>query len=137
MVSSPLHIGELWAVAPADVRSDDALALLREYFTEVADRYHWLHNGRGVTPDEVESVLVDWPSDDLAEPTGLFLVGRYGGSAQSCAGLWVRDGETVELTRVFVRPGLSGTGGGARLLAAVDEAARSLGARRIVLDTRF
>ena len=137
MVSSPLHLGELWAVAPADVRSDDALALLREYFTEVADRYHWLHNGRGVTPDEVESVLVDWPSDDLAEPTGLFLIGRYGGAAQSCAGLWVRDGETVELTRVFVRPGLRGTGGGARLLAAVDEAARSLGARRIVLDTRL
>jgi len=137
MVGCPLHAGELWAVAPADVRSDDALALLREYFTDVADRYNWLHNGRGVTPAEVESVLADWPSDDLAGPTGLFLIGRYGGAAQSCAGLRVRDAETVELTRVFVRPGVRGTGGGARLLAAVDGAARSLGARRIVLDTRL
>jgi len=136
-VSCPLHTSELWAVAQADVRSEDALALLREYFTEVADRYNWLHNGRGVTAEEVESVLADWPSDDLAGPTVLFLIGRYGGEAQSCAGLRVRDAETVELTRVFVRPGLRGTGGGARLLAAVDEAARSLGARRIVLDTRL
>jgi GNAT superfamily N-acetyltransferase len=137
MVSSPPRAGGLWAVAPADAGSGEALALLREYFTEVADRYHRLHHGREVTPEEVESVLVDWPSDDLAEPTGLFLIGRHGGAAGACAGLRMRDAETVELTRVFVRSGLRGTGGGARLLAAVDEAARSLGARRIVLDTRL
>ncbi len=47
------------------------------------------------------------------------------------------DATTVELTRVYVRPSRRGTGGGARLLAAVEEAARSLGARRIVLDTRL
>jgi GNAT superfamily N-acetyltransferase len=137
MTDSTRHTSELWAVALADVGSEDALALLREYFTEVADRYNWLHNGRGVTPEEVESVLADSPSEDLAEPTGLFLIGRYGGQAQSCAGLRVRDAETVDLTRLFVRPGLRGTGGGARLLAAADQAAGSLGARRIVLDTRL
>ena len=49
----------------------------------------------------------------------------------------MRDARTVELTRVFVRPALRGTGGGARLLAAVEEAARGLGAGRIVLDTRL
>jgi hypothetical protein len=81
--------------------------------------------------------LADWPSDDLVEPTGLFLIGRYRGEAQSCAGLHLRDAEIVELTGVFVRPGVRGTGGGAQLLAAADEAARSLGARRIVLDTRL
>ncbi len=137
MAHSPLRGSEPWAVAPTDVGSEDSLALLCEYFTEVADRYCWLHSGRGVTPDEIESVLAEWPSADLAEPTGLFLVGRVRGAAQSCAGLRVRDTGTVELTRVFVRPGLRGTGGGARLLAAADEAARSLGARRIVLDTRL
>jgi len=137
MADCPLHTAELWAVARSGVGSEEAAALLREYFTEVADRYHRLHHGRSVTSEEIESVLVDWPSDDLAEPTGLFLVGRYRGEAQACAGLRLRDAETVELTRVYVRPGLRGTGGGARLLAAVDEASRSLGARQIVLDTRL
>ena len=47
------------------------------------------------------------------------------------------DPGTVELTRVFVRPAVRGTGGGSRLLAAVDEAARDMGAVRIVLDTRL
>ena len=65
------------------------------------------------------------------------LRGRYHGAAQSCAGLRRHDATTVELTRVFVRPGLRGTGGVARLLAAVDEAARAMGAERIVLDTRL
>ncbi|MFD0345695.1 GNAT family N-acetyltransferase [Kitasatospora aburaviensis] len=77
------------------------------------------------------------PSDDLAGPTGVFLLGRYDGEPQSCAGLRVLDDRSVELTRVFVRHAVRGTGGGARLLAAVDEAARELGAERIVLDTRL
>jgi GNAT superfamily N-acetyltransferase len=56
----------------------------------------------------------------------------------SCtAGLRVLDPRTVELTRMFVRPAVRRTGGGARLLAAIDEAARDIGAERIVLDTRL
>jgi len=137
MTNGAPHPSGRWVVAPADVDSGEARTLLREYLTEVANRYHRLHDGRDVRREEIESVLADWPSDDLAEPTGLFLIGRHFGEARSCAGLRRRDAETVELTRVFVRPGARGTGGGARLLAAVDEAARSLGARRIVLDTRL
>jgi GNAT superfamily N-acetyltransferase len=67
----------------------------------------------------------------------VFLLGRYGDVPAACAGLRVLDPRTVELTRVFVRPALRGTGGGSRLLAAVDEAARDMGAGRIVLDTRL
>ncbi|MCX5214985.1 GNAT family N-acetyltransferase [Kitasatospora sp. NBC_00240] len=126
-----------WAVAPATVTSPEAAALLRDYLIDVSDRYFLHHQGRVSTPDEIEEGLAAFPSDDLAPPTGLFLVGRHGGRPQSCAGLRVRDAGTVELTRVFVRSEVRGTGGGARLLAAVDEAARGLGARRIVLDTRL
>ncbi|MEV7783250.1 GNAT family N-acetyltransferase [Kitasatospora sp. NPDC088351] len=137
MTNSAPRTTDPWAVARADVGSEEALALLREYYTDVANRYYRLHLGREGTPEEIEAGLAGSPSDDLAGPTGLFLLGRYRGEAQSCAGLRVRDARTVELTRVFVRPGLRGTGGGARLLAAVDEAARALGAERIVLDTRL
>ncbi|MEU8922164.1 GNAT family N-acetyltransferase [Kitasatospora sp. NPDC048545] len=126
-----------WAVATADVTSDEALELLREYFYDVANRYYRLHFGREGAPEELESGLADSPSGDLVAPDGLFLIGRHDGAAHSCAGLRRLDATTVELTRVYVRPALRGTGGGARLLAAVDEGARALGADRIVLDTRL
>lgn len=126
-----------WTVTPHDVTTPEAQQLLRDYYEDVANRYYRLHLGREGTPEELETGFADSPSDDLAAPTGVFLLGRYDGAAQSCAGLRRRDDTSVELTRVFVRPALRGTGGGARLLAAVDEAARALGARRIVLDTRL
>ncbi|GGV40256.1 N-acetyltransferase [Kitasatospora herbaricolor] len=126
-----------WAVAPAAVTSPEAVALLRDYLIDVSDRYYLRHQGRVSTSEEIEEGLAAFPSDDLAPPTGLFLLGRLGGRPQACAGLRVLDPGTVELTRVFVRSEARGSGGGARLLAAVDEAARALGARRIVLDTRL
>ncbi|WP_316527672.1 GNAT family N-acetyltransferase [Kitasatospora brasiliensis] len=137
MTNTALHRSDLWTVAPADVTAPEALGLLREYYYEVANRYYRLHLGREGTPEELESGLADSPSDDLVAPDGLFLIGRHDGVAHSCAGLRRLDAATVELTRVFVRPGLRGTGGGTALLAAVDRAARSLGADRIVLDTRL
>ncbi|MFJ8431591.1 GNAT family N-acetyltransferase [Kitasatospora sp. NPDC094019] len=129
--------GDAWVVAPAPVGDTESLALLREYFTDVANRYYRLHFDRDGTAEEIETGLADTPSDHLAPPTGVFLLGRYAGGADACAGLRVLDATTVELTRVYVRPSRRGTGGGSRLLAAVEEAARSLGAGRIVLDTRL
>ncbi|MER7701333.1 GNAT family N-acetyltransferase [Kitasatospora sp. NPDC097605] len=126
-----------WAIAPADVGSAEALALLRDYYIDVANSYYRLHLGREGTAEEIETGLAGAPSDDLAPPTGLFLLGRYDGEAAACAGLRVVDATTVELTRVYVRPARRGTGGGKRLMAAIDEAARALGAERIVLDTRL
>ncbi|HEX6339936.1 GNAT family N-acetyltransferase [Umezawaea sp.] len=129
--------GSTWTIAPAPVGSPEALDLLRAYLVDVADRYHRLHEGRDSTPEEIEEALADAPSDHLAPPTGIFLVGRHGGVAAACAGLSVLDATTVTLTRVFVRPDRRGTGGGARLMEAVETAARDLGAERIVLDTRL
>lgn len=128
---------QAWSVALGTVGSTEAASLLREYYIEVSDRYYQLHCGRTSTPAEIEQGLAVSPSDDLAPPTGVFLLGRYGDVPAACAGLRVLDPRTVELTRVFVRPALRGTGGGSRLLAAVDEAARDMGAGRIVLDTRL
>jgi hypothetical protein len=39
-VTAPLRT---WSVAPASVDSAEALALLRDYYVEVADRYRQLH----------------------------------------------------------------------------------------------
>ncbi|MFF2658288.1 GNAT family N-acetyltransferase [Kitasatospora sp. NPDC058032] len=136
-ISTQRSTTELWAIAPADVGSTEALALLRDYYVDVANSYYRLHLGRDGTPEEIETGLAGSPSDDLAPPTGVFLLGRYADEPAACAGLRVIDATTVELTRVYVRPVRRGTGGGARLMAAIDEAARALGAERIVLDTRL
>ncbi|MFJ8623955.1 GNAT family N-acetyltransferase [Kitasatospora sp. NPDC093550] len=137
MTNTAPRRSDQWAVTTADVTAPEALELLREYYYDVANRYYRLHLGREGTPEELETGLADSPSDDLAAPHGVFLLGRHDGAAHSCAGLRRLDATTVELTRVYVRPSLRGTGGGAALLAAVDDAARSLGAERIVLDTRL
>ncbi|MGI5212585.1 GNAT family N-acetyltransferase [Plantactinospora sp. CA-290183] len=128
---------QTWKVAPALVSSAEAAALLRDYYTEVSHRYHQLHLGRPSTPAEIEEGLAATPSGDLAPPTGLFLLARYGDEPAGCAGLRILDPHTVELTRVFVRPALRGLGGGARLLVAAERTAHDLGAERIVLDTRL
>ncbi|MFE2723081.1 GNAT family N-acetyltransferase [Kitasatospora sp. NPDC059327] len=137
MTISTTRTTDPWSIAPAEVGSPEALALLRDYYLDVANRYYRLRLGRDGTPEEIESGLADAPSDDLAGPTGRFLLGRHDGAPQACAGLRAIGDRTVELTRVFVRHAVRGTGGGTRLLAAVDEAARALGAERIVLDTRL
>ncbi|MEV7418255.1 GNAT family N-acetyltransferase [Streptomyces sp. NPDC089919] len=121
-----------WTVVPESFTTADAIALRRDYFAEVAGRY-W---EREATEAEIDQGLAEDPATDLLPPTGEFFVGRYGDSPAACAGIRRLDDRTAELTRVYVRPALRGTGGGAALLAAVEDAARGMGAERIRLDTR-
>ncbi|MFF3753750.1 GNAT family N-acetyltransferase [Streptomyces sp. NPDC002018] len=125
-----------WSVLPEPFAGPDATRLRRAYYAEVAGRY-W---GRPATTAEIDAGLAEEPADPagrLAPPTGEFVVGRYGGEALSCGGLRLLDADTAELTRVYVSPGVRGTGGGGALLAALERAASRLGAGRLVLDTRL
>ncbi|QKV95202.1 GNAT family N-acetyltransferase [Streptomyces sp. NA02950] len=128
-----------WTVSARPVDDPVATALLRAYLVDVADRYYQLHEGRNATPEEIESALLEMPSDDLTPPEGVFLLAHHNGGREpaGCAGLRRLDTHTAELKRVFIRPGKRGLGGGGALLTAVDAAADALGARRIVLDTRW
>lgn len=120
-----------WTTHPARPDEPDAAALLWEYMEEMVRRYH----GRPVRPGEVEAGLAEFPSDDLVPPSGLLLVARHDGRLAGCAGLRWLPG-FAELTRVYVRASWRGRGGGAALLAAVEERARAAGVDRIRLDTR-
>lgn len=126
-----------WTVSVAPVQSGEALALLREYYVDLSDRYYRHHFGRDSTATEIEEGLADSPSDALAPPTGVFLIGHCNGEPAACVGLKVLDDHTVELKRLFIRHAHRGTGGAARLLAAAEDATRDLGATRIVLNTRL
>lgn len=117
-----------WTVQPEPFDSPTAVAVIRSYLTDIIARYY----GRPATPAEVDQAISDDPTDDLAG----FFVGRRHGEVRGCVGFRMVGARTAELKRMFVEPTARGTGGGAALLAAVEEAAVSFGASAIRLDTR-
>ncbi|MFF7351236.1 MULTISPECIES: GNAT family N-acetyltransferase [Streptomyces] len=125
-----------WTIAPEPYDSPVAAALWRAYYTEVSDRWYLLHEGRRTDPEELEREIAALPGTELAPPTGQLLVGRYGGEPAGSAGVRLLAPDTAELTRVFVYEQWRGRGGAALLVGAAERAARALGARRLVLDTR-
>jgi GNAT superfamily N-acetyltransferase len=125
-----------WTVTPEPVDSPAAAALWRAYYTEVSDRWYLLHEGRRTDPDELEREIAADPGDGLAPPTGRLLVARYDGEPAGTAGVRLLDAATAELKRVFLLPRARGRGGAALLVGAAEDAARALGAERMILDTR-
>ncbi|MFC7981695.1 GNAT family N-acetyltransferase [Streptomyces sp. NPDC057336] len=125
-----------WTVTPEPYDSPEAAALWRAYYTEVSDRWYLLHQGRPTDPGELEREIAAESGADLAPPRGRLLVARYGGEAAGTAGVRLLDARTAELTRVFLYERMRGRGGAALLVRAAEDAARALGASRMVLDTR-
>jgi GNAT superfamily N-acetyltransferase len=122
-----------WTLAPEAFDSPDASALRRDYYDEVASRY-WK---RPATRREIDEGLAGDGVEQLAPPTGQFLVGRYGHKAAACGGILLLDAERAELTRVYLRPAFRGKKGAGLLLRTLEDEARGLGARRMVLNTRL
>jgi GNAT superfamily N-acetyltransferase len=115
----------MWTVRPEPPDSEDAIALLREYFAELTVRYF----RRPTDEAELDLTLEEFPTVGLAA----FLVLRDGdGAAAGCMGLY----PTGELTRAFVVAGQRRMGGASALLEAAEAQARALGLRRVFLDTR-
>ncbi|MEU6816871.1 GNAT family N-acetyltransferase [Streptomyces sp. NPDC046860] len=125
-----------WTIAPEPYDSPVAAALWRAYYTEVSDRWYLLHEGHRTGPAELEREIAARTGAELAPPGGALLVARYGGEPAGTAGVRLLAPDTAELTRVFLSPHTRGLGGAAPLVRAAEEAARSLGARRMILDTR-
>ncbi|MFF1441858.1 GNAT family N-acetyltransferase [Streptomyces sp. NPDC058295] len=125
-----------WTLTAEPFDAPVARALWRAYYTEVSDRYYLLHEGRRTDPVELEREIAAHTGAELAPPGGRLLVGRYDGEPAGTAGVRLRDADTAELTRVFVRAELRGRGGAALLVRGAEDAARALGATRMILDTR-
>ncbi|MER7534695.1 GNAT family N-acetyltransferase [Streptomyces sp. NPDC097704] len=122
-----------WTFTPERVDTPDATALRRDYYDDVASRY-WK---RPATEAEIDEGLTNDGVELLTPPTGQFLVARFEGKPAGCGGVLMLDGERAELTRVFLRHGFRGAGGADALLRRLEEEARGLGARRMVLNTRL
>ncbi|MFB7450854.1 GNAT family N-acetyltransferase [Streptomyces sp. NPDC056194] len=122
-----------WTFTPERVDTPDATALRRDYYDDVASRY-WK---RPATEAEIDEGLTNDGVELLTPPTGQFLVARFEGKPAGCGGVLMLDGERAELTRVFLRHAFRGAGGAGALLQRLEEEARGLGARRMVLNTRL
>jgi putative acetyltransferase len=70
-----------------------------------------------------------------APPSGRLLLAAVDGIPHGCVALQEITSETCEMKRLYVQPGQRGTGLGRLLVARALDEARSIGYRRIVLDT--
>ena len=70
-----------------------------------------------------------------APPSGRLLVARSGDGLSGCVALQSLGEHECEMKRLYVCPGIRGSGTGRRLVERVIEEARGIGYRRIRLDT--
>ena len=110
-------------IRPLGYADPVARALVADAMADLAGRY-----GDG------DATPVDPAQFD--PPGGAFLVAYLDGEPVGCGG-WRshgEGGEVAELKRMYTAPAVRGRGVARRLLAAVEESARSHGRRRLILE---
>lgn len=113
------------AVAPEDFGGDVARPLLRALDDELDERY----TGEGI-PAPVHDPV------DYTPPRGLFLVARADGEVVGCGALRPGPEPGVgEIKRMYVVPAARGRRIAELVLAALVDAARGIGHRRLALET--
>ena len=114
-------------IEAVDARSAEAQGLVASYVAEIAATFPG-----GFDP--AASVSAD--PEELSPPHGAFLVVRDDdGTAIGCGGVKLLDPQTAEIKRMWLAPSSRGRGLGRSLLAALEDAARELGATEGRLDT--
>jgi ribosomal protein S18 acetylase RimI-like enzyme len=122
------------------MRDDSAMAIVfrpgrsdespgRELLQELNDLFDAQYPGRVIKPGSVTT------PDEMVAPRGAFLVGYEDDRAVAIGGLRALEQEGVcEIKRMYVVPRARSRGAGRALLAALEDAARELGYRRVRLD---
>lgn len=111
-------------IAPEPLASADARALIARLDAELTERY----------PDP-EDRHFGLTVEQVGEGQGVFLVARRDGTPVGCGALRRLDGATGELKRMYVAPEARRGGVGRAVLLELERHARSLGLRRLVLET--
>jgi putative acetyltransferase len=104
--------------------SPDAETLIRELNAELTARY---------PEDGACHFRLD--PEEVGPGRGAFLVGSVDGAPVACGAVRLIDAATCEVKRMYTRPALRGQGVAGALLAGLIDAARDLGATRLVLET--
>jgi DNA-binding MarR family transcriptional regulator/GNAT superfamily N-acetyltransferase len=111
-------------IAPVDPLAPAAQHCLREYFTEIDQRFD-----TGFDPQLSVS------SDEFRPPTGEFLLASLRSDPVGCGALRLPSGQPPEIKRMWVAASARGLGIGRRLLNALEARAARLGSPVVRLDT--
>jgi len=117
--SGPVHAALILRPEPLD--SPASVSLVERVQQDYVVRY----GGRDRTP---------MTPAEFVPPHGQFLVGYLGDVPVACGGVRVHDG-VAELKRMYLDPGLRRRGVARVLLLALEDAARGLGASRVILES--
>ena len=107
----------------ADAFRDLNLEWIEEFFAvEDLDRRH-----------------LDFPRESFVDTGGAIIMAEISGCAVGCCGLLNHGGDVYEISKMAVRRGYRGSGIGSKLLDAMVERARVIGAKRleIISSTRL
>jgi len=110
--------------ARAGLDDPDASMLITALNAELSAQY----------PEEGANHFRLEPSD-VAPGRGVFLVAREASTAIACGAIRMVDPGTAEIKRMYTVPGARGRGIAALILQQLEDAARDLGAQRVVLET--
>jgi DNA-binding MarR family transcriptional regulator/GNAT superfamily N-acetyltransferase len=121
-----LLTASLISVEAENPRSAAGRWCLEQYYSELASR---LDDGF----DPATSSLPD--PDEMAPPTGRFLIARLRGEPAGCGGVILHGSEPAEIKRMWVAPAVRGLGLGRRILLELELLARESGASAARLDT--
>jgi ribosomal protein S18 acetylase RimI-like enzyme len=111
------------------VESSAQITQARELFLEYADSL-----GFSLCFQSFDEELAGLPGD-YSPPDGRLLVAEYLGQLAGCVALHKLEPGICEMKRLYLRPQLRGRGVGRALAEAVIAEARSIGYRKMRLDT--
>jgi GNAT superfamily N-acetyltransferase len=127
--------GLTFEIRPGSLDADPGRTLAHDLWLELGARYaddpheQETEAGSDVAGDDLES-------HQLAPPTGAFLVGfDEAGMPVACGGVRRHDDGVGEIKRMYVVPEARGQGHSRALLGALEDAARDLGYRALVLES--
>ena len=115
---------------------DELNFILSQYYELIVQRMRDM--GFDIDLSAPQSALAEFwvNSDDYMPPQGCLVVARKGsGEIVGCGMMKRLNQHTGELKRVFVTEGARGTGTGRALIEARENAARSMGLKRLIADT--
>jgi GNAT superfamily N-acetyltransferase len=117
-------------IRPHPIASAEGRALCAALAREVDERYAGIDDDTAA--EHPEPVLSD---AETSPPHGVFLVAWLDGVAAACGALRRADPETAELKRMYTTPSTRRRGVSRAILGALEQRARDLGYRRVILET--
>lgn len=95
--------------------------------------YEWIE--KFFTVEDADRELLEHPDERILEPGGAILLARYEGEIVGVCALFRKDDETLELAKMAVTPKVQGRHIGWTLGCAAVDKARSLGAKKLHIDS--